>query len=282
MLIMPILNTSKNGTTKIYNVMISLKTASKVRESTVANGINEEDVIIGNSSFNSSLFNTKNKEDNVVVNFIRSKNSRMNKKNFLVTTRNYTDKIAYDLYSIDIPPRKVTKGLDNLYGKAIIDIQKKIPNIKKGRYVSLKKIGVVDHISDERLEQLKYIVDSASNDANLQYMLLAHNLGDLKATLDFIKLFDFTIISEATIYESQITDLLESLKFTATRESKNLRKYYDLAKENRDAYYKLSSLNKIINGKTINLIQNKEKSKVFVKTSSEKNAGVNNEPKTAA
>lgn len=282
MLVMPILNTGKNGTTRIYNVMISLKTASKVRENTVVNGIDEKDVVIGSSSFNNSLYNTKNKEDNVIVNFIRSKNSNMNRKNFLVTTRNYANKMTYDLYNVEMPPRKVTKGLDNLYGKAILDIQKQIPDIKKGRYVSLKKMGVVDHISDERLEQLRYIVDNAPNEANLQYMLLAHSLGDLKATLEFIKLFDFTIISEATVYESQVTDLLESLKFTETRESRNLHNYYELAKENRDAYYKLSSLNRIINGKPINLIQNKEKTKVFVKTPPEKNLGVNNEQKSAA
>lgn len=60
MLVMPILNTSKNGTTKIYNVMISLKTASKVRENTRVNGIGEEDIVIGSSSFKNSIYNTKN------------------------------------------------------------------------------------------------------------------------------------------------------------------------------------------------------------------------------
>ena len=58
MLVMPILNTGKNGTTRIYNVMISLKTASKVRENTVVNGSDDEDVVIGSSSFNNSLYNT--------------------------------------------------------------------------------------------------------------------------------------------------------------------------------------------------------------------------------
>ena len=281
MLVMPILNTSKNGTTKIYNVMISLKTASKVRENTTVNGIGDEDIVIGSSSFKNSIYNTKNMEDNAIVNFVRSKNYHTNRKNFLVSTRNYATKMAYDLYNVEIPPRKVTKGLDALYSKAIIDIQKQIPDIKKGRYVSLKDMGVIDHISDERLEQLRYVVDTASNDTNLQYMLLAHNLGDLKATLDFIKLFDFIIISEATVYENQVTDLLSALEFTATRESKNLQKYYNLAKDNKDAYYRLSTLNKIINGKPINLIQSREKSKVLVKTA-EKNLGVSNERQTAA
>ena len=52
-------------------------------------------------------------------------------------------------------------------------------------------------------------------------------------------------------------------------------------KDNKDAYYRLSTLNKIINGKPINLIQSREKSKVLVKTA-EKNLGVSNERQTVA
>ena len=129
MLIMPILNTSKDGISRIYNVEVRLKNAIKVKKDINLRGYEEADVIVNGSSFKNSIFNEKNQESNVVVNFIRNKNYRSDKKDFLVTTRNHSNSNLYDLYSIEVPPRKVTTGLDNLYGKVIIDMQKEIPDI---------------------------------------------------------------------------------------------------------------------------------------------------------
>lgn len=267
MLIMPILNTSKNGISKIYNVEVKLKTATKVKENTKLKGFEESDVIIGGTSFNKSIYNTKNREDNVIVNFIRSSNYRNDRNDFLITTRSNSNSTLYDLYNVSIPPRKVTAGLDNLYGKVITDMQKEIPNIKRGRYISLKDLGVCSHINNNRISSLKYIVDKSTDEENLKYLLLANSLGDLKSTIDFIKLFDFTIISEATVDENQIKDLVNSLQNTYTRDVRNLKRYYEIAKDNKEEYKKLSSLNKILYGKSINLIKSKEKSKILVKSS---------------
>lgn len=279
MLVMPILNTSKDGTTRIYNVEIRLKTAVKVKENTELKGFGEADVIVNGSSFKESVFNTKNQENNVVVNFIRNKNYRSDKKDFLITTRHNSNSNLYDLYSVEMPPRKVTTGLDNLYGKTIIDLQKEIPNIKRGRYVVLSELGIDEHITDERLDKLKYIVDTAKNEEDFNYLILSKNLGDLKATIDFIKLFDFKIIGESVILENQVTDLINLLQDTYTRESRNLSSYYDIACSNKESYKKVSKLNKILCGKPINLIHKEEKGKVFVKTSD--TIGKGNEQKTA-
>ncbi|MDO5003141.1 MAG: hypothetical protein Q4E39_02805 [bacterium] len=265
MLIMPILNTNKNGDTKIYNVEVKLKNASKVRENTLVNGIVDSNVVVGNSSFNDSIYNTKNKENNVIVNFIRNHHYR-DKNRFLVTTRKHSDNNYYDLYSVEMPPKKVTTGLDNLYGQAILDMQKEIPNIKKGRYISLEKLGSVDHISDERLKKLKYVVENSADESNLEHLLLANNLGDLSSTLEFIRLFDFTILDEATISEKQIVDLLKSFDIISTRDSKSLERYYKIAIENKNAYKKLSVLSRILTSKPINLIQRNHNNKVLIKT----------------
>ena len=265
MLIMPILNTNKNGDTKIYNVEVKLKNASKVRENTLVNGIVDSNVVVGNSSFNDSIYNTKNKENNVIVNFIRNHHYR-DKNRFLVTTRKHSDNNYYDLYSVEMPPKKVTTGLDNLYGQAILDMQKEIPNIKKGRYISLEKLGSVDHISDERLKKLKYVVENSVDESNLEHLLLANNLGDLSSTLEFIRLFDFTILDEATISEKQIVDLLKSFDIISTRDSKSLERYYKIAIENKNAYKKLSALSRILTSKPINLIQRNHNNKVLIKT----------------
>ena len=277
MLVMPILNTSKDGINRIYNVEIRLKTATKVKVNTTLKGFDEADVIVNGSSFKKSIFDIRNNEEQVVVNFIRNKNCHSDRKDFLITTRKNSNSVLYDLYNVVIPPRKVTIGLDRLYGKVIVDMQKEIPNIKRGRYISLKQTGVDSHITTEKINNLRYIVDNLTDKNNLDYMILANNLGDLKTTLDFIKLFDFTIISEATVNERQITDLLEILSHTYGKDSRNLENYYKIAKENKEVYKKLSTLNQILYGKPINLIQSREKSKVLTKISERKYERVNDD-----
>lgn len=279
MLVMPILNTSKDGTTRIYNVEVRLKTAIKVKEKTELKGFEESDVIVNGSSFKKSIFNTKNQESNTVVNFIRNKNYRSIKKDFLITTRHTSDSNLYDLYNVEIPPRKVNLGLDNLYGKVIIDMQKEIPNIKRGRYVTFNELELDDYITDEKLSKLKELKEIARTDEEFEYLVVANNLGDLRSTLDFINLFDFKVIGESVILENQVTDLINLLESTQTREYRNLNSYYNMAKLNRKSYKRLSRLNKILNGKPISLIRKEEKGKVFVKTTDTK--GNNNERKAA-
>lgn len=279
MLVMPILNTSKDGTTRIYNVEVRLKTAIKVKEKTELKGFEESDVIVNGTSFKKSIFNTKNQESNTVVNFIRNKNYRSIKKDFLITTRHTSDSNLYDLYNVEIPPRKVNLGLDNLYGKVIIDIQKEIPDIKRGRYVTFNELEIDDYITDEKLDKLKELKEIARTDEEFEYLVVANNLGDLRSTLDFINLFDFKVIGESVILENQVTDLINLLESTQTREYRNLNSYYNMAKLNRKSYKRLSRLNKILNGKPISLIRKEEKGKVFVKTTDTK--GNNNERKAA-
>lgn len=279
MLIMPILNTSKDGISRIYNVEVRLKSALKVKKNTNLKGFEEADVIVNGSSFKNSVFNTKNQENNVVVNFIRNKNYRTNKKDFLVTTRHNSNSSLYDLYSIEIPPRKVTTGLDNLYGKVIVDMQKEIPDIERGRYLSLDEVGVGEHLTEERLAKLKYITETAKDDKDFEYLILSNGMGDLKSTIDFIRMFEFEVIGESTILENQVTNLINLLEKTKTREYRNLSSYYDMAKKNKSVYKRLSKLNQILYGKPINLIQKREKGKVFVKTAD--TIGRTNEPKSA-
>lgn len=254
MLIMPILNTSKNGITKIYNVEITLKNAKKVKENTKLKGFSESDVIVNGTSFNNSIFNTKSHEDNVVVNFIRSINYKTDKKDFLITTRTNSNKATYDLYNVAMPPRKVSSSLDNLYGKAIIDMQKEIPNIKKGRYLSLKQLGINSHLTDEKLGKLKYIVENTKEKERLEYLFLINGVGDLRNIIDYFKLFNFTIISEATIKEEDFLKILDAFNYTSSKDCRSLNKYYIMAKENQDIYRRLTILNRILYKKNLNLI----------------------------
>ena len=257
MLVMPILNTGKDGTARIYNVEVRLKTATKVKENAILKGFEEADIIVNGSSFKNSIFNVKNLESNVVY--------RSGKRDFLITTRHNSSSDLYDLYSVELPPKKVSIGLDNLYGKVVIDMQKEIPDIKRGRYLSLKELGIEQYLTDERINNLRSIVNKANSEENLDYLLFSNNLGDLRSTIDFMKIFDFKIINEATVTEKQVRDLQSALKYTFGRDARDLEKYYKIAKDNKEMYRKLSILNQIFYNKPINLIRSREKIKVFVK-----------------
>ena len=269
MLVMQILNTGKDGVNRIYNVKVSLKDANKVKEETTLKGFDESDVIVNGSSFKNSIFNTKSHDASVITNFIRNKNYNSNRKDFLVTTRSRTNSKLYDLYNILLPQKKVTSGLDNLYGMAIIDMQKEIPDIKKGRYISLLDLGVCDHISDEKISSLRYLVDKSTSEDELNYLLISNNLNNMKSTIDYIKQFEFTIISEATIKEDDYNKLLNSLQHIHSRDVRSLKRYYQIAKDNRDCYEKLSKINRILYGKSINLIKKQDKPKILKKVNTD-------------
>ena len=266
MLVMPILNTSKNGISKIYNVEVTLKTAAKVKKDTKLRGFSESDIIINGTSFNDSVYNIKNKQPNVIVNFLRNNNFRANKKDFLITTRENSNSNLFDLYNVDMPPRKITAGLDNLYGSVVIDMQKEIPNIKHGRYIDLEKLGVSDHITSDKIDKLKNVIQNKKINTNeeLNYLLQANGISDLKSTLDFMNLFDFKIIDESIIKEEDMNNMIASFNNTYSKDFKSLKKYKKIASHNKDVYGKVTYLNQLIYGKPINLIHKAEKEKIKV------------------
>lgn len=267
MLVMPILNTSKNGISKIYNVEVKLKKASKVKEGVIIKGLHESDVSLNGASFNTSVYNTKGIDPNVLVNFLRNYNYKANKKDFLITTRESSDSDLYDLYNVAMPPRKIAAGLDSLYGAAILDMKKEIPGKVKGRYLSLKKLGVDKHITEEKMSKLRYIMETENKeDMNrVRDVCQLNGVSDLEKTLDFMRLFDCTIINEATLTEQQLTDMLNVLENINTRDAKNLARLYEIAKENKEVYGKLTTISKIVNGRPLNLIKSSNKGKVLVK-----------------
>ena len=265
MIIMPILNTNKNNVTRIYNVEIKLRNANMVRQSVQLKNMLESDIIIGGLSFNESIYNKKNKEDNAIVNFIRNTNLRCHKDAFLITTRSQIDSDLYDLYSIEVPPKKITSGLDNLLGKLLLDIQKKIPGMKKGRYISLRRLGVDEHITNEKLEKLQYIVKSCKDKTRWEYLFFANGISNLKDTLDFLDLFEFTIIDEATMKEDKLKEFLAIFSHLNGKNYRSLKDYYDIAKENQEVYQLLTYMNRLIYDKPLNLITSKKKSKILVK-----------------
>lgn len=273
MLIAPILNKTKQGQSNVYNLKVKHKNAAKVKEGIVLKGYTQADIIINSQTFNSSIYNTKDKEPNSTVNFIRNANYRAEKKDFLITTKESPDSTLYDLYNVSVPPRKISAGLDNLYGSVILDMKNEIPGIEKGRYISLKKLGVDKHITEEKLEKLKAIVEEEKDPARRETLMQLQGVSDLAKTVEYLHNFEFTIVEGATIREEELKNFLELFGNLQTRDAKNLSRYYEIAKENQAVYRKLTQINKILYNKPINLITRDKKSKVLVKTKDEiKNA----------
>lgn len=265
MLVMPILiNSNKQSHTKICNVEIKLKSAIKVKKKTSLKGFEQSDIIVNGSSFNNSVYNIVNKRPNVVVNFVRNNNMRSDKKNFLISTRSYSDSPLFDLYNIESLPRKISSGLDNLLGTVLLDIQKEIPDIKHGRNVDLKELGVDFHITDDKIEKLKYIVKNVEEKDKWEYLFSANGIGDLKSTIDFINLFDFTIINESTLPEENLTSIIDSFSYLYDQNYHTLKKYYNKAVNNREVFHKLNILNQLIYEKPIHLIHKREDEKILV------------------
>ena len=187
MVIMPIRNKNKQGISRILNVRIINKNANKVKEGIVLKGYKDGDVIINSQSFNSSIYNTKDQDPSATISFIRSVNYRTEKKDFLITTKESPDSTLYDLYHVNIPPRKISKGLDNLYGSMILDMKNEIPGIEKGRYISLKKLGVDQHITEEKLSKLKEIVEQEKDETKRTNLMQLQGVSDLVKTIEYMK-----------------------------------------------------------------------------------------------
>ncbi len=260
MLILPIVNRGR-----ILNVEVKLKNASKVRGGIRFSDADESEVIVNGELFSKSMY-MDDKSDTAIVDFIRHKSIRL-RRNYLVTTREESSSSSYDVYEVELPPRGVSKSLDSLYASLVTDLRKEIPGHKRGRYLSLKKHGIDDMVSDVRLGRLDYILKHSSSRDDVVRLARQEGVLDLIETVDFLRCIDCTVVSDASINEESLQGVVHALNKVNTRDSRNLVNYYQMAMDNRDIYSKLSSVSKMVYGKPLDLIQSThQKQKQLVKT----------------
>lgn len=260
MLVLPIVNVDR-----ILHVEVKLKSANKIKSGIRFSDASESEIIVNGKLFSESLYKD-DKSRRAVVDFIRNTSLR-NKRNFLVTTREEASSNSYDVYEILQPPKKVNDGLDNLWGSLIIDLSKEIPGHNRGRYLSLKALGVGDHLTDEKLEKLEYIVKNVSDTSRWPELFQREGVMDLVETLDFLNSFECTVVPNSTVSEKQIQSITSAFSKVNTREARNMNSYYNMACDNRDIYSKLSDINKLVYGKPLGLIKSEhQKQRQFVKT----------------
>lgn len=267
MLILPIVN--KN---RVLNVKIELKAAKKIYSGVNLDDMLESDVVINGNKFSDSTFFNSTSE-NAELDFIRS-SSLLYKRNYRVTTREESDSTQYDVYEVDLPPKKINDGLDNLYGSVITDMRKEIPGVPRGRYVSFEKLGVGRHLTDERIARLQRIVSEVHDTSEWPKLFEEAGIADLVQTLDFVNLFDCTVIGSSSIPEDTLGTIIEAFDKLKTKDSRNLKKYYQTALDNHDIYAKISYINKLVYDRPLNLIQSEgQKSVQFVKKNEIRNNG---------
>lgn len=262
MLILPIANKER-----ILYVGVQLRNAKKIKTNVFSEEARESEIIVNRERFSNSIFKNS-REENAPTDFIRAK-SILYPRNFLVTTKTKTDSKKYDVYEVGQPPRKVNACLDKLYGKAITDLRKEIPGVKnRGRYVSLEKLGMDEYLTEEKIEKLQRIVAEERDQSKWPKMFEKEGISDIGNTLDFINNFEWTVVSDTTIPEKSMQDVLKSLSIVNTKDYRQLNKYYVMAKRNADIYKKISRINRIMYDEPLTLIQS-ERQKQLVKKPNE-------------
>ena len=252
MLILPIVNKRR-----VMNVELRLKTASKVRRNVCFDDAKQSEIIVNHARFSDSSF-YQSREESAPMDFIRSR-SLLYPRNFLVTTKQRRNSVNYDVYEVSQPPKKVSESLDKLYGKAILDLKNEIPEVKnRGRYVSFKELGFDHDLSDDKIARLQHIVKEERDSSKWPELFQKSGIADLQETIDFLRLFDCCVLADNTMAEDSLQDTLKSMEVINTRDYRNLKRYYDMAKSNADIYTKLSYTHKVIYNKPFALIRAKQ------------------------
>lgn len=267
MLVLPIVNKGR-----VMNAELKIIGASKIREDVCYSDIGPGDIMSNRIKFSESSFK-KSENDNAPLEFVLYSSLNRKRRFFLVTTEKRTDSNTYDVYEVPQPPEVVnnknTNGFEKLFSKKIIDMQKEIPDSpKRGRYVSFEDLGMNEVLSDDKIAKLQRIVKEYPKSEWPKLFEEAGIMGITKA-IEFIKCFECTIISDTTIPEESLQDTLKAMSSLNTRDSRNLKKYYRMAKGNANIYKRLSYANKLVNGEPLTLIRAKGNPKQLIKKKGE-------------
>lgn len=262
MLIMPIVNRNR-----ILHVEVKLKNSEKIRTGVILEDVGESEVVVNGKKFTASSYVNNKNSGFGVVDFIRNASLR-NKNGYFITTRESGNSNLYDVYAVSLPYPKINPALDNLYASIVTDMRKEIPGVKRGRYLSLEKLGVDQHLTDEKIAKLQEIVKEERDQSKWPELFSKAGIADLEKTLKFVDMFDCTVVSDTTIPEDVLESTIKQLEPLNTKDYRNLKSYYNMAKTNELVYKRLSMINNLLYSKPYKLIQTKkqkEKQKQLIK-----------------
>ena len=262
MLILPIVNRNR-----VMSVQIKIKNAEKIRTEVRFDDADESEIIVNTEKFSNSLF-FNDKTKTAPLDFIRSR-SLLYPRNYLIITKERDNSKYYDLYEVGQPLRKVNDGLDELYSKAITDMRMEVPGHNRGRYISFKELGLDKDLTEEKIGKIQKIVKEETDRNKWPKLFEEAEVSSIIDTINFLNTFDAKVISDTTIPEDSLNDVLKALEIINTRDSRNLRKFYNTALDNKDIYAKLSYINKIVYNKPFLIKTKNEKNKQLIKSINE-------------
>lgn len=259
MLVIPV---NKDG--RIYSIGCSIKNTEKVGTDVFDENFLESDIVVNSERFSDSSYHDSDLE-NAPTDFIRSR-SIYYQREIKVSTRSRSDSQNYDVYKVMQPPRLVNPSLDCLYGKVITDIRKEIPDSSiKGRYVSLKKLGMDVLFSEERVNKIKRIVEEEKDSSRWPELFEKEGIGDFPAIIDSFDIFEFSMLSNRALPETSLQDTIVSLSIINTGVFRSVRNYRDIAKSNMEILSRISCVKQALQSKPLSLVYDKEKAKILVK-----------------
>ncbi|MBQ6404430.1 MAG: hypothetical protein IJJ63_00115 [Bacilli bacterium] len=259
MLVIPV---NKEG--RIYSIGCGIKNKEKIGTNVFDESLLESDIVVNSEKFSDSSYRDSVMES-APTDFIRSR-SIYYQRDIRVSTRSRSNSQNYDVYRVIQPPRKVNDSLDSLYGKAITDIRKEIPDSSiKGRYISLKKLGIDELFSEERINKMKKITEEENDSSRWPELFEKEGIGDFQDIIDFLDVFEFTMLSNRALPETSLQDAIDSLSIINTRDFRSLRNYRDMAKSNMEVLSRISYVKQVLHSRPLSLVYDKEKAKILVK-----------------
>ncbi len=264
MLVLPIVNYDKvKKVNKIKNVKVCFKNVEKISPTEDFKNCNPSDVFVNQSNFLGTSY--KNNNDSVVE-FIRNFSLVRQSDYFVTTKEGFSRPGSFDVYRVSQPPKFVNAALDNLYASVITDMRLERPDSNenyRGRDISLEKLGFHEVLTDEKMEKLEKIVKNEPSRGKWPRLFEEAGISDIPQMFEFLKCFEFTVISGTSFYESEfqnMEDILEQLNNPLARE---WSKYHQKAKSNQEIYSKLSKAYYLIYQQPYSLIMTeKQKSKL--------------------
>lgn len=259
MLVLPIIN--KN---RVMNVEVKIKNASKVRTGVCYDDADESEIIVSQANFSESSF-YPSRDVSAPVDFIRSR-SILYPRDFIITTKHRVNSELYDVYLVKQPPKKVNDSLDRLYGKALLDLKNEIPEVvSRGRYLSLEELGIGDELTDDKIAKLQHIVKEERDTSKWPELFQKEGIADLEETLQFLRNFDCTLISDISLPVDQIQGIIDLMGVVHTRDYRNIKRYYDIAHSNTKIYTRLAYIHKVMYQKPFAWIRLANDSKMLIK-----------------
>lgn len=268
MMILPIIQKGK-----VIHVSVSLP-CKKIRKGLRCKGIEQSEIIVNRQKFSESSF-SDSKDVKSTTDFIRTF-SLLYPRKFLVVTSSDINSHLYDVYELNPPAEKVNDNLDALYGKLITDLRKEIPGVvARGRYVSFRNLGFDDYFDESRIARLKMVVDNVSDTSLRTQLFQKEGVNDLVSFVDFLSDFKYTVLDDYSLNIDSLKEVLHTLSNINTRDYRNLKRYYEIAKTNTDILKKVSYVFEVVYDKPFT------EERFFVKRK-EKKEGTKNDYLSAA